>query len=184
MRWDDEEGGAKALSGKQRADVRGTGLFGKAKARRLTAGLAGCALLLAPPVTAAVPVAVPAPATSVAAPDCAAVAAERTALEAEHRAVRTAISDIALGRNRPKRKASAGEVGRAAAGTLASLLLPFGIGLAANAAGAAASKSGKKKKAGPPAPEPDVQALIEHQQEVEARLRELRAIDCSAKIMP
>lgn len=129
------------------------------------------------------PAAAPAPAPA-AAPDCAAVAAERSALEAEHRAVRLAISDVALGRNRPKRKASAGDVGRAAAGTLASLLLPFGLGIAANAAGAAASGSGKNKKARPAAPEPDIQALIQRQQEVEARLREIGGTACPAKIMP
>ncbi|HMJ93959.1 MAG TPA: hypothetical protein VK472_07655 [Allosphingosinicella sp.] len=154
------------------------------KAPRLTAGAAVCALLFAPPASAALPAAAPVAAPVAAregAPDCAAVAAERTALEAEHRAVRLAISDIAMGRNRPRRKASAGDVGRAAAGTLASLLLPFGLGIAANAAGAAASKSGKKKKKGearPPEPEPDVQALIARQQDVEARLRELGASAC------
>ncbi|HEY5722333.1 MAG TPA: hypothetical protein VIT45_08420 [Allosphingosinicella sp.] len=154
------------------------------KTRRLTAGVAACALLFASPAAAAVPLPT-APTVTAAAPDCAAVAAERGALEAEHRAVRMAISDIALGRNRPKRKASASEVGRAAAGTLASLLLPFGLGIAANAAGAAASGSGKKKKdSRPPEPEPDVQALIQRQQEVEARLREIGKTDCPAKIMP
>ena len=142
---------------------------------RVIGGVAACALLAASPAFGALPVAAPAPA---AAPDCAAVVAQRTALEAEHRAVRLAISDVALGRNRPKRKASAGDVGRAAAGTAASLLLPFGIGLAANAATAAASKSGKKKKR-PPEPEVDVQAMIDRQQAVETRLRELGASGCA-----
>ena len=95
-----------------------------------------------------------------------------------------AISDIALGRNRPKRKASAGDVGRAAAGTVASLLLPFGLGIAANAAGAAASKSGKKKKKRQAEPEVDVGALVERQQTVEARLRELGGTGCGAQNMP
>ena len=151
-----------------------------AKARRLTAGLAACALVFASPAFAALPVAVPVTASPVpaAAPDCAAVAAERAALEAEHRAVRMAISDVAMGRNRPKRKASAGDVGRAAAGTVASLLLPFGIGLAANAATAAASQSGKKKKKKAPEPEVDVQVLIDRQQAVEAKLREIGSSGC------
>ena len=161
------------------------------KRKRLIAGAAASALLVTSSAGATVPVP---PTMSIAippavppAPDCAAIAAERTALEAEGRAVRLAISDIALGRNRPKRKASAGEVGRAAAGTLASLLLPFGIGMAANAAGAAASKSGKKKKKGSaraPQPEPDVPALVDRQRAVEARLRELGKIPCPAEIMP
>ena len=147
---------------------------GRTKARTLTAAVAACALLLSSPAGATVPApASPAPAAA----DCSAVAAERTALQGEHRSVRMAISDIAMGRNRPKRKASAGDVGRAAAGTVASLLLPFGLGIAANAAGAAASKSGKKKKKAAE-PEVDVEAMIARQQAIEARLRELGAAGC------
>jgi hypothetical protein len=148
----------------------------KAACRRpCLSGLVASAVLAAAcaPAGAAPPVPAAAPAPVA---DC---AAERAALQAEHAAVRMAIADVALGRSRPRRKAGAGDVGRAAAGAAASLLLPFGIGLAVNAAGAAASKAGKKgKKKPPPPPEADVPALIERQHAIEARLAAIAGAGC------
>jgi len=134
------------------------------------AWLVAAAALLAAPASAqeAAPVAAPA----AAAPGC---AAERTRLEAEHVAVKGAIADIALGRDRHRQRprVSAGDVGRAAAGTAAAILLPFGIGALASAGIGASGRQGKGKARTPPPPAPDVPALIERQQAIEARLAAL-----------
>lgn len=129
------------------------------------------ALLSAPPALARPPATPVEPTVAVpAVADCAAFAARRAALRAERETVRLAIADFALGRTH-RRKPGAGAAGRAAGGAAASLLLPFGIGLAVNAAAALGSAGRKKKrKARPPAPEPDVPALIARQQAIEAEL--------------
>ena len=144
---------------------------------RVTAALI-LALLSAPPAIAQ-NLAIPSepPAT----PDCATFSAERTALAAERETVRLAIADIAMGRTH-RRRPGAGAAGRAAGGAAASLLLPFGIGLAVNADAAALQSAGRKKKrkARPPAPEPDVPALIARQQAIEASLAEPAPPGCDA----
>ena len=134
------------------------------------------------PVAAAF-VAAPDPAATATSPpalNCAAVAAERTELEALHVQVKRAISDLALGRPQRRRHVGAGDVGRAAAGTAASLLLPFGIGIALNVATGAAAQAGKKKHKSAPEILPDVPALIDRQHAIEARLRALAASPCAA----
>jgi hypothetical protein len=118
-----------------------------------------------------------------AAPACAGVVAEKAALEAERAALRQAVTDIALGR-RKRRKVGAGEVGGAALGTAATILLPFGIGAAVSAGvGAAARSAAKKKRAREAAaapPPPDPAALIARQQAVDARLEAIAAGPCAA----
>lgn len=156
----------------------------------LSAGsrLVAVALLIAPasPASAQMQVSAPieqpvAPATQpVPATDCAAVAAERAELQAQHAQIKRAIVDLAFGGPKRRPHVGAGDVGRAAAGTAASLLLPFGIGLALNAATGAAAKAGRKKGKKAAEPEPDVPALIDRQQAIEARLRELDAMPCAA----
>jgi len=107
--------------------------------------------------------------------DCAVIAAEAAELRVQHAAVKTAITDIALGRTRRKPpKPSAGDVGRAAAGTAASILLPFGIGALL---GAGLGMTGKKKR-GAAEPAPDVPAMIEAQAAIEERLAEIEAEGC------
>lgn len=128
------------------------------------------------------PVATPAPEAPAAAPDCAAVAAERGELEALRTQVKRRISDLAMGRPTKRRKVGAGDVGRAAAGTAASVLLPFGVGFLLNAATGVATRSGRKK--GPPEPQADVPALIDRQHAIEARLSELAASPCAASPCP
>ncbi|TFI57954.1 hypothetical protein E2493_12210 [Sphingomonas parva] len=107
--------------------------------------------------------------------DCAAVAAERAQIAAQLQVLRQEIADIALGKA-PRRKVrvSGGDAARGAAGAAAGLLLPFPLGLLAGA-GAAATKD-RKPKADPPGP--DVPAMIERQQALEARLAELSAAGC------
>jgi hypothetical protein len=102
---------------------------------------------------------------------CAGAAAERTALEAERTALNNRIGDIALGRHRPRRKVSGGEVAAGVAGTAASVLLPFGVGALLSAGAGAAAKSGRRKKPAPPAP--DVPAMIERLHAIDSRLVEL-----------
>ena len=89
----------------------------------------------------------------------------------ERAAINRAIGDIALGRNRKKRKPSGGEVAAGAAGAAASVLLPFGIGALLGAGAGAAAKAARKKKPAPPPP--DVPAMIERLRAVDARLAEL-----------
>src|SRR4051812_23163026 len=67
-----------------------------------------------------------APAEPATAIDCSAVQAERVRLQAALVQARRSISDIAFNRPQHRRKVGAGDVGRAAAGTAASVLLPFG----------------------------------------------------------
>ena len=121
------------------------------------------------PVAAKQPAALPACAT------------ERQALTAERSALRTAVSDIATGRwhkqNKKKRKMSGGDAAKAAGSAAASVLLPFPLGLAVSAASSAGSKKGAAAEGelAPGVARPDVPALIERQQAVEARLAELGA---------
>jgi hypothetical protein len=149
---------------------------------KATAGIAALALLLAEAPAGAQAPPQPAP-TQPASPDCPALAAERTALQAEHRAVKQAIADIALGRNRRHRPVKAGDVAGAAAGAAAGLFLPLAGSLLVGAGTAAARKSGRKKAAAPD-PGPDVPALIERQRLIEARLAELAASPCPAAPPP
>jgi hypothetical protein len=114
----------------------------------------------------------PAPAPPAPAAECAGAAAERAELEAGRAAAKVAIADIATGRRRTKRKVGAGDVGRAVAGTAASVLLPFGIGALVSAGASAVGGKGKKTQT-PVEPEADVPALIARQQAIEARLAEL-----------
>ena len=136
------------------------------------------ALLLAPPAATAEPanLLAPEPAETAAPPaalPCEGAAAERAALEAERAAINARIGDIALGRHRPRRKVSGGEVAAGVAGTAASVLLPFGVGALIGAgAGAAARKSRKRK---PAPPEPDVPAMIDRLHAIDARLAGLKA---------
>jgi hypothetical protein len=102
-----------------------------------------------------------------------ACSAERAALAAERAAVERAISDIALG-GKARARVSGGDVARHAAGTAASILLPFGIGIAVNAAAAAAARAGKKGKKAE-APAPDAAALIARADAIDARLAEIGA---------
>lgn len=123
-----------------------------------------------------------APATPVAEPhpspaNCdAAAEAERVSLEAERTAINRTISDIALGGAKSRRaRIGGGDVARHAAGTAASVFLPFGLGIAVNAAAALASKAeGKRKKADAAPPETDVPALIARVNAIEARLAEMK----------
>jgi len=138
-------------------------------------GVAAGAQLPGAPAPAAVPDSTAAPA-----PDCVAVAAERTELQALRTQVKRTISDLAMGRPTKRRKVGAGDVGRAAAGTAASLLLPFGVGFLLNAATGVATR----KRGGPPEPLADVPALIDRQHAIEARLRELDAMPCAAVAAP
>jgi hypothetical protein len=112
------------------------------------------------------------------APDCTAIAAERSQLRVEHASVKRDIADIATGRygKRKRKPVSSGAVAKGAAGTAASLLLPFPLGIAVGAAGAAATK--KKKDAAPADPGPDVDAMIARQQAIEARLSEISVHAC------
>jgi hypothetical protein len=107
------------------------------------------------------------------------VAAERTELQALQVQTRRAISDVAFNRPQRRRKVGAGDVGRAAAGTAASVLLPFGIGIALTAVAGAATR-GKKKNRAAAEPQADVPALIDRQHAIEARLKELAALPCPA----
>ena len=109
----------------------------------------------------------------------AAAQSERASLEAERTAINRTISDIALGSERRRTRIGGGDVARHAAGTAASVFLPFGLGIAVNAAAALASKAGGKRKKAQalPTPEPDVPALIGRVNAIEARLAELRS-DC------
>jgi hypothetical protein len=134
----------------------------------------GAALLGAPPAVAAEPVNLlaPEPAAAAASP-CQGAAAEQAALEAERAALNARIGDIALGRSRPRRKVSGGEVAAGVAGTAASVLLPFGVGALLGAGASAAAKSGRRKRAAPPPP--DVPAMIERLHAIDARLAGLRA---------
>jgi hypothetical protein len=104
---------------------------------------------------------------------CEGAASQRSALEAERLALRRQIGDIALGRPAKRRKPSGGEVAGAVAGTAASVLLPFGIGALLSAGAGAAARSGRKREA---QPGPNVEAMIERQRWLDARLAQLR--DC------
>jgi hypothetical protein len=101
---------------------------------------------------------------------CTGAAAERAALQAERAALDERIGDIALGRGK-KRKVGGGEVAAGVAGTAASVLLPFGIGALVGAGASAAAKSGRRKKPAPP--EPDVPAMIDRMDAIDARLAAL-----------
>jgi hypothetical protein len=90
---------------------------------------------------------------------------ERAKLAAERSELELRINDLAMGK-KPKRKASGADVARGVAGTAASVLLPFPLGAAVNAAGAAASK-GKKRPGQDPAP------LLARAQEIDTRLTRL-----------
>jgi hypothetical protein len=126
------------------------------------------ASLVAEPAQAAVPALPPGPGPAAAAPSC---REERAELRAERAEVNRAIGDIALGKNRRKRKASGGEVAAGVAGTAASVLLPFGIGALLGAGAGAAAKAARKKKPAPPPP--DVPAMIERLRILDARLAAL-----------
>ena len=127
--------------------------------------LAAAALLLARPADA-----LPEP--------CAAAPGEQAALEAERTEIRRELADIALGKGPKKqRRVSGGDVGRAAAGVAAGVLLPFPLGAAVNA-GTRAIGGGKKAESTPPGPNGAAVALMDRQREVEARLAELTA--CAA----
>ena len=131
----------------------------------LIPALAAAALLLAQPAEA-----VPEP--------CAAAPGEQAALEAARTEIRRELADIALGKGPKKqRRVSGGDVGRAAAGVAAGVLLPFPLGVAVNA-GTRAIGGGKKAEPTPPGPNGAAVALMDRQREVEARLAELTA--CSA----
>jgi hypothetical protein len=123
------------------------------------------ASLLAAPADAADPAA---PAS--APPPC---QAERESLRAERAEVNRAIGDIALGKNRRKRKPSGGEVAAGVAGAAASVLLPFGVGALLGAGAGAAAKASRRKKPAPPTP--DVPAMIERLRIIDARLAALGA---------
>jgi hypothetical protein len=127
------------------------------------------AALLAAPAEAAAPASPPVAAPA-APPSC---QAERAALRAERAGLNATLGDIALGKNRRKRKVSGGEVAAGVAGTAASVLLPFGIGALIGAGAGAAARSGRKKRPAPPPP--DVPAMIERMRIIDARLGELKA---------
>lgn len=127
------------------------------------------------------PAATPAPEPPAPAEDCAAVTAERAQLEELRTQTKRAISNLAFNRPSKRRKVGAGDVGRAAAGTAASVLLPFGVGLLLNAATGAATRGRRK---GPTEPQPDVTELIDRQHAIEARQRELAASLCPAVPAP
>lgn len=137
---------------------------GGLKRRRISSGLAAAALL-ASPAGAGQPVPPP--------PTCEGAAGERAALRAERARINEAIGDIALGRRARKRKVSGGDVAAGVAGTAASVLLPFGIG-ALVGAGARAAAKGSRKKA-PARPRPDVPAMIERVNAIDARLARIEA---------
>ena len=111
----------------------------------------------------------PALAQEVAPSDCAEVAS----LREEHAAIDGAIGDIAMGK-KPKRRIGAADAGRVAAGTAIGLLLPFPLGAAVSAG---TSQLGKSKKAREPGP--DVPAMIERQNAIEARLQALDGGACA-----
>ena len=105
------------------------------------------------------------------------IQAERASLEGERTALNRTISDIALGGGGRRTRIGGGDVARHAAGTAASVFLPFGLGIAVNAATAIASKAeGKRKKADAAPPEPDVPALIARVNAVESRLTQLKSL--------
>ena len=143
-------------------------------AKTLSAATAAAVLIAAAPAR---PAAEPQPALTA----CdAAAQAERASLEAERTAINRTISDIALGGAKGRRaRIGGGDVARHAAGTAASVFLPFGLGIAVNAAAALASKAGQKRKKAdaPTPPKPDVPALIARVNAIEARLAELKS-DC------
>jgi hypothetical protein len=123
------------------------------------------AALLAAPAGSAEPAGLPAPGPV---SPCAGAAAERAALQAERAALNRTIGDIALGKNRRKRKVSGGEVAVGVAGTAASVLLPFGVGALLSAGAGAAARSGRRRRPAPPPP--DVPAMIERLRAIDARL--------------
>jgi hypothetical protein len=125
------------------------------------------AALLAAPAEAVAPAGPPAPAPA-AAPSC---AAERVELQAERAALHRTLGDIALGKNRRKRKVSGGEVAAGVAGTAASVFLPFGVGALLSAGAGAAARSGRRKR--PEPPPPDVPAMVERMRTIDARLAAL-----------
>ena len=138
------------------------------------------ALLIVALLTSAPPPAAAAPAAGA---DCAALAAERARLEAEHKAGAAAIGEIAMGkkptqenRNGP----SAGQVGEVAAVTAAGVLLPCPLGPLFNLGRAAARAAARKKQkqAQPPVPEPDVEAMVRRQNDIETRLAEIGEAGC------
>jgi hypothetical protein len=143
-------------------------------------GYAGAMRRLLSALLASATLAAPAGAQEAAGP-CAPVRAEKAALESERAALRAAVTDIAFGK-RKKRKVGAGEVGGAALGTAATILLPFGIGAAVSAGVGAASRSAAKKKhareaaAAPPPPDPAV--LVARQQAVDERLEAIADGPC------
>lgn len=92
-------------------------------------------------------------------------AEERAALVAERTELDRRINDLAMGK-KTKRKTSGADVARGVAGTAASVLLPFPLGAAINAAGAAASK-GKKR------PRVDLAPLLSRAREIDTRLERL-----------
>jgi hypothetical protein len=141
------------------------------------------ALVTSAPAPAATAATTPAAAPVAPAPDCTALAAERARLEAEHKTGAAAIADIAMGKKptQEKRKGpSAGQVGEVAAGTAASVLLPFPFGPLFNVGRAAARAAARKKQkqAQPPVPQPDVEAMVRRQNEIETRLAEIGAAGC------
>jgi hypothetical protein len=81
------------------------------------------------------------------------------------------IADIAMGKARKKPKKRGATAARAAAGTAASILLPFPLGVAVNAGAEAAARSGRKAKVKPPAP--DLHAMLARGEEIDTRLRNL-----------
>ncbi|HEX2762693.1 MAG TPA: hypothetical protein VHM92_02445 [Allosphingosinicella sp.] len=94
---------------------------------------------------------------------------ESEALRQEKAELDRAFADIAMGRSAKRKKKDGGAAAaRAVAGTAASILLPFPLGVAVNAGATAAAKSGKKSR---PAPRPDVQAMLARSGDVDARLR-------------
>lgn len=118
------------------------------------------------------------PAAPAAEAGCAGAAEERAALETERAALGEAIANVAMGRPAKKRKkTSGGDVARGVAGTAASILLPFPLGLAVNAGAGAAAKAGRKKAPAPAGP--DVGQMIEREREIGVRLLELQA--CKAE---
>lgn len=129
-------------------------------------------LLLAPPATAKpADLVVPERPDATLPPPCAGAAAERTALEAERTALNRTIGDIAVGRHRPRRNPSGGEVAAGVAGAAASVLLPFGVGALLGAGASAAEKSGRRKKPAPAGP--DVAGMIDRLGAIDARLAAL-----------
>ena len=126
------------------------------------------AALLAAPADSAAPAGPPAPGPAVAPASC---QAERASLQAERAALHRTLGDVALGKNRRKRKVSGGEVAVGVAGTAASVLLPFGVGALLSAGAGAAAKASRKKRPAPPPP--DVPAMVERIRILDARLAAL-----------